>query len=221
MQITKTIQVYGRYTQLLVHPIYGGVDIKKQTQALGEGVDIVVATPGRLLDHMNRGNIDLKHIEVLILDEADRMLDMGFIDDINTIISQISENRQTMLFSATMPLKVEQLAQNIMREPQIVQIGHRTNPAETVEQHVCAVKQADKMDLLIHVLYNEPIEKVIVFSRTKKRADRIDRRLRNQGFPSVVIHSDRSQKSASASPGRISKRKISNPCCNQCCLSRH
>ena len=193
LQITEAIQLYGRYTRLAVHPIYGGVDIKKQIRALRKGLDIVVATPGRLLDHLNRGNIDLSRIEVLVLDEADRMLDMGFIHDIRKIIAQIPADRQTMLFSATMPPKVEQFARNILHEPRVVEVGHRRNPADSVEQHVCAVKQVDKMDLLIHVLNNEPVENVIVFSRTKYRADRISRRLRHKGFASTVIHSNRSQ----------------------------
>ena len=193
LQITEAIHQYGRFTRLAVHPIYGGVDINKQTRALRKGLDIVVATPGRLLDHLNRGNIDLSRIEVLILDEADRMLDMGFIHDIRKIIAQVPEYRQTMLFSATMPVKVEEFAQTILHEPEFIQVGHRSNPADSVEQHVCAVKQADKMDLLIHVLRNEPIENVIVFSRTKYRADRISRRLSHKGFSSTVIHSNRTQ----------------------------
>ena len=193
LQITEGIRLYGRYTRLSVHPIFGGVDINKQTRVLRRGLDIAVATPGRLLDHMNRGNVDLTHIEIVVLDEADRMLDMGFIHDIRRIISETPKQRQTLFFSATMPQKVEKLAESILREPEVVQVGKRRNPADTVVQSFCAVKQTDKIDLLMHVLKHEPVEKAIVFLRTKYRADRINRRLKLKGFASTVIHSNRSQ----------------------------
>lgn len=193
LQVTEAVKTYGSKTRLFVTPIYGGVDIKRQTNKLRRGVDIVVATPGRLLDHLNRGNIDLSRVEMLILDEADRMLDMGFIKDIRRIVAETPDSRQTLMFSATMPAKVEELAQHILSEPQFIEIGHRRNPAESVEQHVCPVKQVDKMKLLVNVLRKEPVESVIVFSRTKHRADRISRQLRDRGFSTTAMHSNKTQ----------------------------
>ena len=193
LQVTDAIRIYGRHTRLKELSIYGGVDIKRQTKFLRRGLDIVVATPGRLLDHINRGNIDLSKVELLILDEADRMLDMGFIRDIRKIISETPDVRQTMLFSATMPPSVEKLAESILHEPKYIEIGRRRNPAESVVQRMCAVQQAKKMELLVHVLEKESIENVIVFSRTKHRADRITRKLQRSGFRATVLHSNRSQ----------------------------
>ena len=193
LQITEAIHVYGRFTRLSVLPVFGGVDIFKQTRTLRRGVDIVVATPGRLLDHLNRGNIDLTRVELLILDEADRMLDMGFIHDIRKIIAETPRQRQTLLFSATMSSEIEKMAQSVLRKPEVVQVGKRRNPADTVVQSVCTVKQTDKMNLLVHVLKNEPIESVIVFTRTKYRADKINRQLKRKGFSAIAMHSDRSQ----------------------------
>ena len=193
LQVTEAVKTYGAKTRLFTTAIYGGVDINRQTSRLRRGVDIVVATPGRLLDHINRGNIDLSTVEMLILDEADRMLDMGFIKDIRRIVAETPGSRQTLLFSATMPDKVEELAQEILNEPQFIEIGHRRNPAKSVEQHVCPVKQADKMKLLVNVLKKEPMERVIVFSRTKHRADRISRQLRDRGFATTAMHSNKTQ----------------------------
>ena len=193
IQITDSIRTYGRHTRLSVLAIFGGVDIQKQIRSLRRGPDILVATPGRLLDHMQRGTVKLSRIEILILDEADRMLDMGFIHDIRKIVAETPKNRQTMLFSATMPAKVEALAQQILNNPELIEIGRRRNPAKSVAQHVCFVKQTDKTELLVHILNNDSVENMIVFSRTKHRADRICRRLVRQGFAATVIHSNRSQ----------------------------
>ena len=193
VQVTEAVHTYGAKTRISVLPVYGGVDIHRQTKKLKRGVDIVVATPGRLLDHLDRGNIDLSSIEMLILDEADRMLDMGFINDIRKIVRKTPDSRQTLLFSATMPARVEELAQDILCEPKFIEIGHRKNPADSVEQHVCPVKQVDKMKLLVNVLRKEPVERVIVFSRTKHRADRISRQLRDRGFATTAMHSNKTQ----------------------------
>ncbi|MBX2822875.1 MAG: DEAD/DEAH box helicase [Rhodothermaceae bacterium] len=193
LQVTEAIKTYGQFTQLRVLPVYGGIDIGKQTRALKRGVDIIVATPGRLIDHMQRENVDLSEVEVLVLDEADRMLDMGFINDIRKIVEETPVFRQTLMFSATMPPKVEELAQHILHEPEFIEIGHRRNPAESVQQHVCPVKQVNKMKLLQRVLKKEPVESVIVFSRTKHRADRITRQLRDRGFSATALHSNKTQ----------------------------
>ena len=193
LQVEEATRIYGRHTRLRSIAVFGGVGIQPQTQKLRRGVDIVVATPGRLLDHMDRGNIDLSEIEMLVLDEADRMLDMGFIHDIRKIVAASPRDRQTMFFSATMPSAVQELANSILHNPKYIEMGQRRNPAESVMQQVCSVKQADKMNLLVYVLETEAIENVIVFSRTKHRADRIARKLVRKGFSTTVLHSNRSQ----------------------------
>lgn len=193
LQVEEATRIYGRHTRLKSLAVFGGVGIQPQTQKLRRGVDIIVATPGRLLDHMDRGNIDLSEIEMLILDEADRMLDMGFIHDIRKIVAASPKNRQTMFFSATMPSAVQELANSILHQPKYIEMGHRRNPAESVMQQVCSVKQENKMDLLVHVLETASVENVIVFSRTKHRADRIARKLVRMGFSTAVLHSNRSQ----------------------------
>ena len=193
LQIEKAIQDYGRFVDLRTLAIYGGVNIKGQLNTLKHGVDIVVATPGRLMDHMGRGTIDLKYIEVLVLDEADRMLDMGFINDVQRIVSVLPRTRQTMLFSATISQEVKLLAAEMQKSPKIIQIGRPRNPIETITQHVYPVRKEQKMDLLIHMLGRPNMYSVLVFSRTKRGADKINRRLKRAGVVSVAIHSGRTQ----------------------------
>ena len=192
-QVEKAIRAYGTFTRLRSLAIFGGVGIQPQLKHLRRGVDVVVATPGRLLDHLGRGSLDLSRIEVLVLDEADRMLDMGFIHDVRKIVAAIPARRQTLLFSATMPKSVQALANTILRNPAFVEVGARRNPAETVMQQVCSVANHQKMDLLYHVLDTEPVDNVLVFSRTKHRANRITRKLSKRGFAATVIHSNRTQ----------------------------
>jgi ATP-dependent RNA helicase RhlE len=193
MQIEKSIQNYGRFVEVRTLAIYGGVNIKSQLNALHRGVDIVVATPGRLMDHMKRGSIDLRHIEVLVLDEADRMLDMGFIHDVRKIVCSLPGKRQTMLFSATISQEVQSLAADMQKSPQMFQIGKPRNPIETITQHIYPVRKEQKMDLLIHMLNTSQMYSVLVFSRTKHGADKINRRLKKAGIVSVAIHSNRTQ----------------------------
>ena len=193
LQVETAVRTYGRHTSLRSLAVFGGVGIHPQMHKLRRGIDMLVATPGRLLDLMDRGTVDLSSVEVLILDEADRMLDMGFIRDIRKIVAAIPRERQTMLFSATMPREVRTLANRILQEPEYLEMGERRNPAATVAQHVCAVKQAQKTALLAHILDNEPVENVIVFARTKHRADRVARQLKRSGFSTTVLHSNRSQ----------------------------
>jgi len=193
LQIEKSIKGYGRFVDLHTLAVYGGVNIKSQLSALRRGVDIVVATPGRLMDHMGRGTIDLKHIEVLVLDEADRMLDMGFIDDVRRIVGALPGKRQTMLFSATISPEVRALAAGMQKSPEMIQIGRPRNPIETITQHIYPVRKEQKMDLLVHMLGSPQMYSVLVFSRTKRGADKIDRRLRAAGVVSVAIHSGRTQ----------------------------
>jgi ATP-dependent RNA helicase RhlE len=193
VQIERSILGYGRFVGVRALAIYGGVDIKKQLETLHRGVDIVVATPGRLMDHMRRGSIDFRSMEVLVLDEADRMFDMGFIDDVQRIIATLPAQRQTMLFSATIPPEVQRLAAGVQKDPHMIQIGEQRNPIETITQHVHAVLRQQKMDLLLHMLQNRSMHSVLVFSRTKHGADKIHRKLEQAGIVSVALHSGRSQ----------------------------
>jgi ATP-dependent RNA helicase RhlE len=193
LQVEQSIKEYGRFVKTSSLAVFGGVNINNQLKALGHGVDIVVATPGRLMDHMNRGSIDLRHIEVLVLDEADRMLDMGFIRDVRKIVSSLPKKRQTMLFSATISQEVKSLACDMLKSPETFQIGKPRNPIETITQHIYPVHREQKMDLLIHMLKNSPMYSVLVFSRTKHGADKINRKLKQANILSVAIHSDRTQ----------------------------
>ncbi len=194
LQIEKAIQGYGRFVDIRTLAVYGGVNIKGQLKALKQGVDIVVATPGRLMDHMGRGTIDLKHVEVLVLDEADRMLDMGFINDVKKIVRALpAKKRQTMLFSATISKEVKSLAAQMQKSPKMIQIGRPRNPIETITQHIYPVRKEQKMDLLIHMLGASQMYSVLVFSRTKRGADKISRRLKRAGVVAVAIHSGRTQ----------------------------
>ncbi|MBW7992334.1 MAG: DEAD/DEAH box helicase [Planctomycetes bacterium] len=194
LQIETAIKGYGRFVDIRTLAVYGGVNIRGQLNSLKRGVDIVVATPGRLMDHMERGTIDLKHIEVLVLDEADRMLDMGFINDVKKIVRALpAKKRQTMLFSATISKEVKNLAAEMQKSPKMIQIGRPRNPIETITQHIYPVRKEQKMDLLIHLLGASQMYSVLVFSRTKRGADKISRRLKRAGVVSVAIHSGRTQ----------------------------
>ena len=184
---------YGKYLHLKSLAVFGGVSMYHQIAGLRNGVDIVIATPGRLLDHMQRRTISLSQVEILVLDEADRMLDMGFIDDVRRIISAVPRERQTMLFSATMSPEVRSLAMRYMKNPATVESGEERNPIETISQKVYRVARDRKTDLLIELLKNPEMKSVLVFSRTRHGADRITRRLEHSGVKATAIHSDRSQ----------------------------
>jgi ATP-dependent RNA helicase RhlE len=193
IQIEKFILRYGRFLHLHTLAVYGGVNIKGQFNALHRGVDIVVATPGRLLDHMQRRTIDFRHVEVLVLDEADRMFDMGFIMDVQKIIAAVPKNRQTMLFSATVTPEISTLAEGVQKSPVMIQIGRPRNPIETITQNIYFVPVEKKIDLLLHLIRARQMFSVLVFSRTKRGADRINRQLERAGLESVAIHSGRTQ----------------------------
>jgi ATP-dependent RNA helicase RhlE len=192
-QIEQAIRQLGQFVHLRTLSVYGGVSINPQLSSLHHGVDIVVATPGRLMDHMQRGSISLKQIEVLVLDEADRMFDMGFINDVRRITEVLPKNRQTMLFSATMPAEVRALAASVQRAPKTIQVGRQENPIETVTQHVYPVEKPRKVDLLLHLLRSQQMYSVLVFSRTKHGADKIRRKLEQSDVTSVALHSGRTQ----------------------------
>jgi ATP-dependent RNA helicase RhlE len=193
VQIQEFIREYGSHTGLRSTALYGGVDIKPQLQDLRRGVDIVVATPGRLLDHIERKSINLGAISFLVLDEADRMLDMGFIKDIRRIIRSVPRERQTLLFSATMPDEIRQLAETTMKNPQRVEVGSQQELVPTIAHHVFPVRQDRKLDLLYHMLTRESMGSVLVFSRTKHGADKIAKRLERHGIQTAALHSNRTQ----------------------------
>jgi len=192
-QIEEAILSYGTHCDLKPISIYGGVDINRQIRSLRNGVDIVVATPGRLIDHLERRSIDLSRIEILVLDEADRMFDMGFINAVRKIIARVPRERQTLLFSATMSPEVRSLVANIQRTPFYIEIGEPFSPVTTVSQKIYRISQFTKTNFLVHILKNEAIETMLVFSRTKHGADKIARQLERSGIKTAAIHSNRSQ----------------------------
>jgi ATP-dependent RNA helicase RhlE len=192
-QVADATRTYSSSLRIRGDAMYGGVSIEPQFKRLRPGLDILAATPGRLLDHIERGSVDLSQCEVLIVDEADRMFDMGFINDVKRIISKLPRKRQTMLFSATMSKEVRTLTASIMNDPVFVEIGKEGNPAESVRQHFYSVQKASKYDFLHHLLTQEEMQSVLVFSRTKHGANKIAHRLQRSGIVAGVIHSDRSQ----------------------------
>jgi ATP-dependent RNA helicase RhlE len=193
VQIEEAIRDYGRFLHLRTLAVYGGVNIRGQFNTLHHGVDIIVATPGRLLDHMQRRTIDLRHVEVLVLDEADRMFDMGFIRDVQRIISALPTHRQTMLFSATVTPEISALARGVQKSPVMIQIGRPRNPIETITQNIYMVEREQKITLLLRLLQDGQLSSILIFSRTKHGADRINRYLQRADIESVALHSDRTQ----------------------------
>ena len=192
-QVEESFRKYGKYTTLRVVPIFGGVGIEPQSKALRGGVDVVVATPGRLLDHMERQNVAFDDLEVLVLDEADRMLDMGFAPQLNRIVAEIPPYRQTLLFSATMPPEVEALARTYLRKPVVVQIGRRSEAVSTVTHAVYPVPRERKTMLLVELLKEANMDSVLIFTRTKHGADRVVRHLEDAGIAATAMHADKSQ----------------------------
>ena len=193
LQVEESFRKYSKFSPLNVIPVFGGVAYDAQEKALRSGVDAVVATPGRLLDHLEKRNVDFEYLEVLVLDEADRMLDMGFAPQLNRIVEQIPRYRQTLLFSATMPPEVEALARKYLRKPVVVQVGRRSSAANTVTHAVYPVPRHRKSDLLVHLLSNNVSESVLVFTRTKHGADRVVRDLERSGISAGAMHADKSQ----------------------------
>ena len=192
-QIGDSFKTYGRHLDLRGTTIYGGVNQRPQCQALRQGVDIVVATPGRLMDLLNQRMLTLNSVEVLILDEADRMLDMGFIHDIRKIIALLPRQRQTLMFSATMPKTIQSLADTILTDPAVVKIDAKTATADTIKQSAYFIDPRSKADLLGKLLEDKGMTRTLVFSRTKRGADKITKRLNDRGFSADAIHSNKSQ----------------------------
>jgi len=193
IQIGESVRSLSRHLPVRHTVIFGGVSQNPQVAALRKGVDIVVATPGRLLDLMNQGHIDLGHIWHFVLDEADRMLDMGFIHDVKKIIAALPEDRQTMFFSATMPSSVAALAGNMLTDPVRVEVAPQATPIERIDQGVHYAPATEKKDLLINLLGDNSLEKVIVFTRTKHRANRVAQWLVKAGITAEAIHGNKSQ----------------------------
>ena len=193
VQVEENIRTYARHLPLRVATIFGGVSERPQIRALQQGADMIVATPGRLLDVIRGREASLRSLEFLVLDEADRMLDMGFIHPIRQIVRLLPQQRLTLLFSATLSREIEQLSREFMHHPKMVEIGRRSNPAETVTQYLYEISHHAKMSLLSHLLKNEALKTVLVFSRTKHGADRIARRLESARIPCATLHANRSQ----------------------------
>ncbi len=193
-QVETAIHDFARFTNLKTTVIFGGVGYGRQTDALRSGVDVIVATPGRLLDHLQQGTCRLNSIQFLVLDEADRMLDMGFLPDVRKILDCCPRDRHTSLFSATIPPEIETLIKWAMRNPQTIEIGARRTPAETVKHVIYPVSEAQKTDLLLELLKRVNYESVLIFCRTKHGADRIAHLLKRNNHAVAVLHSNRTQR---------------------------
>lgn len=193
IQIGESFTAYGRHAGLKHTVIFGGVGERPQTDALRAGIDILIATPGRLLDLMNQGYIDLRSLELFVLDEADRMLDMGFIHDVKRIIAELPKKRQSLFFSATMPSDIVKLSATILSNPVKVEITPEVTTAEKVEQQMYMVQYENKRELLLHLLDNEEIVSALVFTRTKHGADKVVKLLQKSGHQAQAIHGNKSQ----------------------------
>jgi ATP-dependent RNA helicase RhlE len=193
IQIGESLDAYGRHTTIRNTVIFGGVNQNKQTQALQRGVDILVATPGRLLDLMDQGYIQLNSIEYFVLDEADRMLDMGFIHDIRKVLAKLPKKRQSLFFSATMPDTIVSLSRTILTDPVKVAVSPVSSTAETISQYLYKTNKSDKPELLLHILQDPEMDQVLLFSRTKHGADRICKNLHKKRIGAAAIHGNKSQ----------------------------
>ena len=192
-QIHDSFRTYGRHTGLRQTVVFGGVNQNPQARALRAGTDVLIATPGRLLDLMGQGVASVKGIEILILDESDRMLDMGFLPDLRRILAEVPKNRQTLLFSATMPPPIRKLAGDILHDPVPVQVARVSSPAPLVAHWVYHVEKPEKPTLLLHLLENTPQSRTLIFTRTKHGADKVVRKLVKAGVPAAALHGNKSQ----------------------------
>jgi ATP-dependent RNA helicase RhlE len=192
-QIHDSLRTYGRYLGLRTGVVFGGVSIRPQIKMMSQGVHVLVATPGRLLDLMEQDHIRLENVEVFVLDEADRMLDMGFIPDVRKIVSKLSMKRQTLMFSATMPGPVATLAATMLKDPIQVEVTPTATTVEKIEQRVLFVTKDKKRDLLVDLMNDDRIERVLVFTRTKHGADRVAKQLQKNGIEADAIHGNKAQ----------------------------
>ncbi|MEA2464244.1 MAG: ATP-dependent helicase RhlE [Acidobacteriota bacterium] len=192
-QIEENVQLLGRALRVRCTTVFGGVGEAPQIKALRQGIDVLVATPGRLIDLMGSRHVSLADVQVAVLDEADRMLDMGFLPQIRRIVNALPKQRQTLLFSATLSKDIEKVTAEFLRNPETVEIGRRANPATSVTQFIYPVPKSRKVDMLVHLLKDQALDSVLVFSRTKHGADKIARKLTQAGISTVALHSNRSQ----------------------------
>ena len=193
IQIGDSFMAYGKHTALKHRVIFGGVGQKPQTDALRDGVDILIATPGRLLDLMNQGFVNLNHIQLFVLDEADRMLDMGFIHDVKRVIAKLPIKKQTLFFSATMPPEIQKLANTILVHPKKVEVTPVSSTVDAIQQSIFYVDKPDKKDLLIHLLQDKTVQSALVFTRTKHGADKVVKDLIKSNIKAEAIHGNKSQ----------------------------
>lgn len=193
IQIHENLEFYGKYTRLKHAVIFGGVKQGSQVSALNRGVDILVATPGRLLDLINQGYIKLDQIKLFVLDEADRMLDMGFINDIKKLLKLLPAKRQSLFFSATMPANIVELSDKILTNPVRIEVSPVSSAADTLQQKVYFTNKSTKKDLLFHILKNKNMDQVLLFSRTKHGADKITKNLKAAGIQAAAIHGNKAQ----------------------------
>ncbi len=193
IQIEENFQAYGQHLKLKSLVIFGGVKQHQQEQQIKKGVDILIATPGRLLDFIAQGIIKINQLEIFVLDEADRMLDMGFVHDVKKILKLLPAKRQNLFFSATMPTEIAKLASEILVNPVKVEVAPVSSTADTIQQSIYFVEKEDKNDLLIHLLQNQKLDQVLVFSRTKHGADKIARKLNASKISAEAIHGNKSQ----------------------------
>jgi ATP-dependent RNA helicase RhlE len=207
-QVNNSFRTYGTALPFKTIEIFGGVSMRPQKSKLKKGVDIVVATPGRLLDHLSQNTIDLSGVEVFVLDEADRMLDMGFKRDIEKVIKQLPERRQNLLFSATFPKEIQKLASRLLNSPKKIQVASENSTAEKVKQTVYPVDQSRKRDLLIHSIKENNWFQVLVFIKTKRAADKLTRQLNKKGILSDTIHGNKTQAARSKALEGFKKGKV-------------
>lgn len=207
IQIGESISSYGHFLKIRHHVIFGGVPQYSQVQAIKRGVDILVATPGRLLDLMQQGHISLNQIRFFVLDEADRMLDMGFVHDVKRIIAKLPTKRQTLFFSATMPPEIQQLANMLLNNPVKVEVTPVSSTAEMIQQSVYFVEKHNKQPLLVQLLKDESIESLLVFTQMKHAADKLARSLNNAGIRTEAIHGNKSQNARQNALENFKKRK--------------
>jgi ATP-dependent RNA helicase RhlE len=209
VQIGESFEAYGQYLSLRTMVVYGGVSQNYQTDVLRAGVDILVATPGRLLDLISQGFISIQHVEMFVLDEADRMLDMGMVQDVKKIIAQLPRKRQSMLFSATMPQGVSQLVSSILINPVKIEVNRSSSSNKLMKQELYYVDGKDKIALLNHLLKNKSIASALVFTRTKQRADHVTKALQQEGIKAQAIHGDKSQQVRQAALNSFKNRELS------------
>ena len=207
-QVEESVRTYGRNTRVRSLAMFGGVGINPQISALKKGIDFLVATPGRLMDHMQQRTVDLRRVEVLVLDEADRMLDMGFIRDMRRIVAALPPKRQSLMFSATFSDEIRGLAQDFLHQPQSVEVARRNAAAEAVAQSVIPVERDRKKDLLLHLFESRSLHQVLVFTRTKHGADALSRRLDKAGIASAALHGNKSQGARTRALGDFKAGKL-------------